>query len=71
MRGNTMTLKCAECDSDNLSLIIHEMKEGREIAVYSAIMCNNCGMIYPITHLGSGPRNMVNREVIMRMLRAE
>ncbi len=66
-----MTIKCSECNGDDLSMIIFEMNRRMAVVVYSAIKCNKCGMVYPIQELGKGGRGMVNKDIVTSMLRGK
>lgn len=66
-----LTIKCSECNSEDLAMTVFEMKSGIGVVVYSAIKCNQCGMVYPLQELGKGRSGMVNKDIAHSMLRSK
>ncbi len=48
-----MEITCEVCDGTNWKMTIHEFKRksmgAKLLWIYSALKCDSCGMVYPIT----------------------
>ncbi len=64
-----MQISCESCNSERWSLVIHELNAGMGTVIYSALKCENCGMVYPLQELAKGRGMSVSKEAIVRMLK--
>jgi hypothetical protein len=64
-----MTTSCESCGSEDLSLVIHEVRLGIGNVVYSALKCSGCKVIYPLQELAKGTGAQVRKDAIVSMLK--
>ena len=60
-----MEIQCEECNGNIWKAILHELKFMGQSVVYSALKCEGCGMVIPLTQLGKNQ----SKDVIKQMLK--
>lgn len=64
-----MKISCDDCGSEEWKMVIHEIKVPGGGVVYSAIKCENCGMVYPLQELAKGRGMSVSKDSVIGMLK--
>ena len=50
-------------------MVIHQVKLPMGEVVYSAMKCENCGMVYPLQELAKGRGMSVSKDSVIGMLK--
>ena len=50
-------------------MVIHELQVPGGGVVYSALKCENCGMVYPLQELAKGRGMSVSKDSVIAMLK--
>ncbi len=65
-----MKISCEMCGNEDWKMVIYEMSLGRVGgAVFSALKCECCGMVYPLQELAKGTGRHVSKETVIGMLK--
>jgi hypothetical protein len=50
-------------------MVIHELHVPGGVVIYSAMKCENCGMVYPFQELAKGRGMQVSKGSVVEMLK--
>lgn len=64
-----MKISCEACGAEDWKIVIHEVKVPMGEIVYSAMKCEDCGMVYPLQELAKGRGMSVSKDSIIAMLK--
>jgi uncharacterized Zn finger protein len=64
-----MKIKCEECESEDWKIVIHSVTGRGLNAIYSALKCTKCGMVYPLEKLVVLPQPGITTESVKDYLR--
>jgi uncharacterized Zn finger protein len=62
-----MELRCDSCNGDKWKMTIYEMKVFGQNSIYTAVKCETCGMVYPLTQLAKNQP----KDTVIGMLKSE
>jgi uncharacterized Zn finger protein len=64
-----MKISCESCGTEDWKMVIHEVRVPGGGVVYSAMKCENCGMVYPLQELAKGRGMQVSKDSVIGMLK--
>jgi len=64
-----MKISCESCGAEDWKMVIHEIRLPMGEVVYSAMKCENCGMVYPLQEVAKGRGMGVSRDSVIGMLK--
>jgi len=64
-----MKISCESCGNEDWQMVIHKVNIGGGGVVYSAMKCENCGMVYPLQELAKGQGMSVSKDRVIGMLK--